>query len=168
MFIGTNDVTFMDNGTGSVQQETACIRKRLNKLHDVGFQRFLMIENINLQDCPLLNTTRYRDNTTRFVHQNNKQQASLFQQLTSEWNDGSRIDVFPAYRLFSAFYNHPSSYGFTNVDGSCNDCKNPGEYLWANSLHPSSRAFHIFARKVVRYLSEGARGKDLIRGAEGL
>lgn len=164
MFIGTNDVTYIVNGTGSVTQETQCISKKLNDLHNLGFKRFLMVQNINLQDCPQLANTK---NTSSVVNQNNEQQTKLFSQLTDQWNDGTSIDIFPAYDLFSAFYDHPSEYGFENVDQGCNACTNPDKYLWANALHPSSRAFHIFAKKVVKF-TNGVRGQELINGAEGV
>lgn len=164
MFIGTNDVTYIVNGTGSVAQETSCLSAKLNTLHDLGFKRFLMVENINLQDCPQLANIK---NTTSVVQANNEQQATLFDQLTQKWNDGTQIDIFPAYNLFKSFYDHPNQYGFNNVNQGCNTCSDPEKYLWANALHPSSRAFHIFAKKVVRF-TQGVRGAKLIDGAEGV
>lgn len=164
MFIGTNDVTYIVNGTGSVAKETNCLSSKLNTLHNLGFKHFLMIQNINLQDCPQLAKTQ---NTSSVVNTNNEQQSKLFKQLTQKWNDKSSIEIFPAYDLFKSFYDHPSQYGFTNVNQGCNDCTNPGKYLWANALHPSSRAFHIFAKKVVKF-TKGVRGQELISGAEGV
>ncbi|PWN93465.1 hypothetical protein FA10DRAFT_290661 [Acaromyces ingoldii] len=168
LFIGTNDVTIINNGTGNVRQETACVKRRLEKLHDLGFRRFLVFENIKLQDAPLLNTPDQRRRTKVHVRQDNQEQARLFTELNLAWkHDGSHIETFPAFALFERFHDRNSEYGFTVVDEPCGACKNPDEHLWYDALHPSSRAFHILARKVVRFLG-GARGEHLLRGSEGL
>ena len=168
LFIGTNDVQYMLDGTGGPTNETGCIEERFTELHTLGFRRFLLVENINLQDAPMFIP---KANATRaLVLQNNKQQAALADKLRSRWEKDAgktTIDIFPAYALFKNMYDKFRAYGFTYTT-QCGSCTNPDDHLFFDAVHPSSRAFHIFARKVVRFLRDGARGSDLIDGTEGV
>lgn len=129
LFIGTNDVTIINNGTGTVREETACIKRRLEKLHSLGFRRFLVFENIKLQDTPLIKSLHQQRATARHVRQDIEQQAHLFKHLNEVWKEG-HIETFPTFALFERFYDHKSEYGFTFVNEPCGDCKNPDDHLW--------------------------------------
>ena len=88
-------------------------------------------------------------------------------------------------------YDNPTEYGFKDVTSYCKEnnvrCQNPQDYMWYDcelqllspptlcrcprsngrncaDLHPGDGAERILARKVIRFLQDGARGDALIAG----
>lgn len=158
LFVGTNDVRVINNGTGSVHEETACIKRRIETLYSLGFRRFFVFENIKLQDTPQLKSLHQQKATARHVRQNNEQQAHLFQELNEAWEEG-HIDTFPTFALFERFYDRKSEYGFTNVIEPCGNCTNPDEHLWFDGEWLCSRPFwRIPPPRVIFDKREAVRG----------
>ena len=103
VFIGTNDVGFYDDVDldDPVAAEGDCIRRRLTQLHDFGYRRMLLLENINLENVPLYSVGAVPNATIQaFVTGNNKLQASIVRELNKKWkHDGTKIEIFPTYEL---------------------------------------------------------------------
>ncbi|KAN0061542.1 hypothetical protein ACQY0O_006389 [Thecaphora frezii] len=173
IFIGTNDISFY-NTASDVEKETSCLERRLTTLHDFGYRKFLLLENINLQVTPNYAPDGKPDEKIKsYVEGNRASQAKLAKKLNKHWKkDGSEVLIFPTYDLFSRMYEHPKEYNMTTVKVPCSvtqgktttTCTDPENYLWANALHPGFHADRILAAKVVRFLEDGARGHNLISG----
>lgn len=129
MFIGTNDVGeyttrcslndcsdlsiwtlavppgqfFLPNllGLNPVAVEGDCIKRRLTALHDFGYRRILLFENINLGNLPMYSENGQENTQVQgFAQGNNRFQADLVRQLNAQWAaDGTEILIFPTFDL---------------------------------------------------------------------
>ncbi|CEH17000.1 SGNH hydrolase-type esterase domain [Ceraceosorus bombacis] len=177
--IGTNDVIrlaskkrgigglFPYNSKTTVASETACIRARIELLHELGLRRFILIENTPLQNTPVFRQLNATAEGAKYTQANNGEQKKLANDLNAQWKGNAVIDIFPAYALFDAYYRKPEEYGITNVDTPCNHTAACTTSLWQDTLHPAPRPWKIFARKLVRFVA-GVRGDALIKGDEGV
>ncbi len=175
IYIGTNDIAYfltdLVESSPSVQsankprngnflEVSNCVLSRLDTLHSLGMKRFVLLEDIPLQDTALYgNSAGSKTFVETMVLTDNKLRSLLSEKLSSRWKDDSTIDIFPTYDFFQSIYAHPASYGFDRVG-----TYDPQRDYFFDPLHPSDGANKILAKKMERFLLDGARGSQLING----
>jgi hypothetical protein len=114
IYIGTNDLSYflsdLSEADPNVKSNTPrngnflelsdCVLARLDELHSLGLKRFIILQNVPLQEFPLYgNAVGSKTFVETAVLTNNKLQGLMAQNIVSKWHDGSTIDIFPTYDL---------------------------------------------------------------------
>lgn len=123
----------------TVENETRCIRKRLQTLHQQGFRRIVLVSNTPVQYAPDVVSMggKATELAQKYSEANNEQQAAVVKDLVEQFNAHvpagklkTTIDIFPAYDLFDRVHRSGAEYGFTDTTTPCKGLPSCDGYFW--------------------------------------
>ncbi|MDH5546919.1 MAG: SGNH/GDSL hydrolase family protein [Gammaproteobacteria bacterium] len=172
VWIGGNDVRLIvdqQKEPESIVDTVSDLKNAIVQLHTTG-ARFILVPTI--PDLGLAPYYREIDQTqstlpdvaTEISVELNLQVETMLKELALEGIDTIRVDTFDIMREINA---DPGVYGFTTTDLPCFSgsllstdsstseiCEFPDEYLFWDTLHPTSKAHRIIADKMIEAIPE--------------
>ncbi len=131
----------------------------IRSLIDLGARQFLVTNLPDLGASPLVNARQNAQEVSQTVNAHNSLLASRLEQLQQEFSSQVNLIPLDVSGLIDNAIANPSQFGFTNITDPCltnsplffppspdiTICPNPNEYLFWDSLHPSSAAHKFVA-----------------------
>ncbi|NEO24192.1 MAG: SGNH/GDSL hydrolase family protein [Moorea sp. SIO4A5] len=157
LWSGANDYRSVDPPNPT--QVVGNIQTAVNSLYNFGARNFLVLNLPDLGKIPrslrlgsLLST-----GFTDLTDQHNSLLDSTVNVLSQSLADINLISL-DANNLFNQVLTNPGNFGFTNVTGTCLDeatfiaCANPDEFVFWDSIHPSTASHQILAESTIALL----------------
>ncbi|WP_229415545.1 MULTISPECIES: SGNH/GDSL hydrolase family protein [Moorena] len=157
LWSGANDYRSVDppNPTEVVGN----IQTAVNSLYNFGARNFLVLNLPDLGKIPqsLRLGSVLSTRLTDLTDQHNSLLDSTVNVLSQSLADINLISL-DANNLFNQVLTNPGNFGFTNVTGTCLDeatfiaCANPDEFVFWDSIHPSTASHQILAESTIALL----------------
>jgi phospholipase/lecithinase/hemolysin len=151
VWAGSNDLVNAATPEDIVAAEataSANLALQISALLDAGAKNLLWVNlpDLSLTPFGLFSTPDITDQLHASSLQFRNDWSNSLQQLRALHSDASIVGV-DAYAFMHDVVSNPSLYGLTNVTDSAQgyDSVNPDEYLFWDSLHPTSRGHSLFA-----------------------
>ncbi|MBD2256127.1 SGNH/GDSL hydrolase family protein [Pseudanabaena sp. FACHB-2040] len=148
------------------------LESAIRTLAGVGAENFLVVNLPDLGQTPLVKNRQNAPQVTGLVEQHNALLASTLASLDQDPSfDGVDLISLDVFSLIESALVSPGQFGFTNVSDPClttsplffppdtknppiTRCANPDEYLFWDSLHPTSKAHQIVASAALQALDQ--------------
>ncbi len=157
IWAGTND--FLSDGVTNPIQPVNNLLSAITSLASVGAKNFLIANLPDLGNLPGTEGTSNADilnSLTQYYNSALSQSLQLFNQQQPSLN----IQLFDANSFFNQVISNPGEYGLTNVTDACLNivtqvqCSNPNQYLFWDSIHPTTYAQSLIAEDVEKQIPE--------------
>jgi phospholipase/lecithinase/hemolysin len=155
LWAGANDyLQGVSNATVPVEN----LARAITSLADVGAKNILVA---NLPDLGHLPATRTSNNSVKFsaLTQAHNQGLRRSLKLLSQQYHDLQIVTMDANKLYFEAKANPAALGFTNVISAClsgtRACGNPDQFLFWDSIHPTTAAHRILAERAFSVLKTG-------------
>ncbi|GAX42851.1 GDSL family lipase [Tolypothrix sp. NIES-4075] len=151
VFGGANDYF---NGNTNVNQVVQNLTNSIGSLAQGGAKNFLVFNLPNLGDSPFGKRSGFTDQLNQLTQAHNQQLASAISSLRIS-NPDLNIYSVDINSLFNTVRATPAKFGFKDVTNPCvtgnfqqvtNICDNPDDFLFFDSVHPSSRTHNLIAK----------------------
>ncbi|MBR8826742.1 MAG: SGNH/GDSL hydrolase family protein [Gomphosphaeria aponina SAG 52.96 = DSM 107014] len=154
VWAGSNDYTLGNITDPSIPVNN--ILTAVNSLADVGAKNIMVVNLGDLGETPATNQDPV---VSTFLNQLTAGHNSLLaQSLNQSKNPELNLIPLDVNSFFKAALNNPESFGLTNVTDACLDletgriCNNPDEYLFWDSVHPTTFAHEGIAQLAAQEL----------------
>ena len=155
LWAGANDyLQGISNATVSVEN----VARAITSLADMGAKNILVA---NLPDLGQLPATRSSNNSVSLsgLTQAHNQRLRRSLKLLSQQYPNLQIVTMDANKLYFEASANPAAFCFTNVINACRSgtraCSNPEQYLFWDSIHPTTAAHRILAERAFSVLKTG-------------
>lgn len=149
---GANDYLFTQSP--DVNQTVKNVSDSVGLLAQAGAKNILVFNLPDLGKTPLVSATGNANAFTTLTNNHNAALASALGQLSN--TPGVNIIAVDVDSLFNRVLANPSEFGFTNVTAPCvvgdlvqgvltSVCNNPNDFLFFDSVHPTSSAHQLVA-----------------------
>lgn len=151
VFGGANDYF---NGNTNVNQVVQNLTTSIGSLAQGGAKNFLVFNLANLGESPFGKRSGFSDQLNQLTQAHNTQLASAISSIRTS-NPDLNIYSVDVNSLFNTIRATPAKFGFKDVTNPCvtgnfqqvtNICDNPDDFLFFDSVHPSSRAHNLIAK----------------------
>jgi phospholipase/lecithinase/hemolysin len=150
VFGGAND--YFDGKT--VNEVIENLTTSIGSLAQGGAKNFLVFNLPNLGESPFGKRSGFSDQLNQLTQAHNQQLASAISNLRTS-NPDLNIYSVDINTLFNTIRATPAKFGFKDVTNPCvtgnfqqvtNICDNPDDFLFFDSVHPSSRTHNLIAQ----------------------
>ena len=155
LWAGANDyLQGVSNATVPVEN----VARAITSLADMGAKNILVA---NLPDLGQLPATRSSNNSVSLsgLTQAHNQRLRRSLKLLSQQYPNLQIVTMDANKLYFEASANPAAFCFTNVISAClsgtRACGNPDQYLFWDSIHPTTAAHRILAERAFSVLKSG-------------
>ena len=155
LWAGANDyLQGVSNATVPVEN----VARAITSLADMGAKNILVA---NLPDLGQLPATRTSNNSVSLsgLTQAHNQRLRRSLKLLSQQYPNLQIVTMDANKLYFEASANPAAFCFTNVISAClsgtRACGNPDQYLFWDSIHPTTAAHRILAERAFSVLKSG-------------
>lgn len=160
IWIGANDFLFMETDPASVTANAiANIKTALDSLVAAGAKEFLLVNIPNIGAAPKFNADPVLSAGTTMISKGfNDALSTLLDSFTAENTEADvlRLDTFS---IMNEIIGDPAAFGFTNVTETKLDLETgdvtPGNYLFWDGVHPTTRTHRIIAQRAVQLIECG-------------
>jgi phospholipase/lecithinase/hemolysin len=151
VFGGANDYF---NGNTNVNQVVQNLTNSIGSLAQGGAKNFLVFNLPNLGESPFGKRSGVADQLNQLTQAHNQQLASAISNISTS-NPNLNIYSVDINTLFNTIRATPAKFGFKDVTNPCvtgnfqqvtNICDNPDDFLFFDSVHPSSRTHKLIAK----------------------
>ncbi|NEU74403.1 PEP-CTERM domain protein [Hassallia byssoidea VB512170] len=151
VFGGANDYF---NGNTNVNQVVQNLTDSIGSLAQGGAKNFLVFNLPNLGESPFGKRSGFSDQLNELTQAHNRQLASAINSLRTS-NPDLNIYSVDINTLFNTIRATPAKFGFKDVTNPCvtgnfqqvtNICDKPDDFLFFDSVHPSSRTHNLIAQ----------------------
>jgi len=151
VFGGANDYF---GGNTNVNQVVQNLTNSIGSLAQGGAKNFLIFNLPKLGDSPFGKRSGFTDQLNQLTQAHNLQLASAISSLRTT-NPDLNIYSVDINSLFNTVRATPAKFGFKDVTNPCvtgnflqvtNICDNPDDFLFFDSVHPSSRTHNLIAQ----------------------
>jgi phospholipase/lecithinase/hemolysin len=162
IFGGAND--YLGNQPINVGNSVGNIEDHITDLYAAGARNFLIPNLPNLGQLPATLSSPNSGNLSFLTQTHNNLLASTLDSLSQNLSD-IEITSLDIFSLFADARNRPSEYGFTNINQAClttiqngipvqpiQVCPNPNEYLFWDSIHPTTRGHQLISELALQAL----------------
>ncbi len=167
VFAGGNDFV---NYARTAQQAADAVNDSLDKLARSGAKRIVVMNLPDVSRTPTFSGRNDGADVAQKVKTFNQLLAAAVAKLRERYGATLKLEIYDAYALFDDVLNHPQNYGFDDVAHACLDidgssslgymgapvpraaCRDPGRFVFWDSLHPTTRAHALLAQKLAEYI----------------
>ncbi|MBW4568851.1 MAG: SGNH/GDSL hydrolase family protein [Tolypothrix carrinoi HA7290-LM1] len=151
VFGGANDYF---NGNTNVNQVVQNLTNSISSLAQEKAKNFLVFNLPKLGDSPFGKRSGFSDQLNQLTQAHNRQLASAISSLRTS-NPDLNIYSVDINTLFNTIRATPAKFGFKDVTNACvtgnfqqvtNICDKPDDFLFFDSVHPSSRTHNLIAK----------------------
>jgi thermolabile hemolysin len=152
LWAGANDYL---QGTSDSTIPVANITRAIARLADTGAQHVLVA---NLPDLGQLPATRNSGDSTRLTRLTEAHNTGLRRSLKqlNQQHPELNIITLDVSSLYRGAISNPAQFGFTQVTSACLSgstvCRNPEQFLFWDSIHPTTTAHQILANAAMAAL----------------
>ncbi|UBF30717.1 SGNH/GDSL hydrolase family protein (plasmid) [Kovacikia minuta CCNUW1] len=154
LWAGANDYL---QGARSILVPIENIKQAISDLSSKGAQRILVA---NLPDLGKLPATRNSSELARLSLLTQQHNQSLRRALKVLSQQSPELQLIPldTHALYGEAIANPAKFGFTQVTGVClsasSPCGNPDQFLFWDSIHPTTKAHRILAQSAFTALEK--------------
>ncbi|MFE1745851.1 SGNH/GDSL hydrolase family protein [Coleofasciculus sp. H7-2] len=120
----------------------------VKSLSAAGAKNIVVVNLPDLGKLPSTRTTQRSDSLNVLTKKHNSGLAASLKGLRQQLTSDIKITYLDVNSLFHQVTNNPKKFGFTNVTNACLSrakiCNNPKEYLFWDSIHPTTAAHKLF------------------------
>lgn len=150
-----NDLYFNPNASGKNVANN--VLSSLGKLYDIGARHFLVLNTVPLGSLPAV-TAGGPDAInlySSFANEYNKQLVSNVGHFKVKYPKAS-VSMLDVYKLFKSIENHQTMKSLSDTTDAClvvngtmvqSECKNPQDYLFWDTFHPTKQVHALIAKK---------------------
>ncbi|EDT37626.1 SGNH/GDSL hydrolase family protein [Burkholderia ambifaria] len=151
-------------------QAAKAVHDSLDKLVQSGAKHIVLVNLPDVSRAPIFSTRSDAARVAEEVKTFNHILTEAVAELRGRYGATLNIEIFDAYTLFNDLMMRPESYGFDDVTRSCLDirnpsalsyirsqtprvdCRDPGRFVFWDTLHPSTRAHAWLAWKLAGHI----------------
>ncbi len=166
---GGNDLV---NYRRSPKQAARAVSDSLNKLAQSGAKHIVLLNLPDVSRAPVFSTRNDAARVAREVRMFNELLIGVVAELRAYYGETLNVEIFDAYTLFDDLMTNPERYGFDDATHSCldirnptslsyirsqtprADCRDPGRFVFWDTLHPSTRTHAWLALKLAKHIRE--------------
>ncbi|MEP0757618.1 SGNH/GDSL hydrolase family protein [Coleofasciculus sp. FACHB-T130] len=120
----------------------------VKSLSVAGAKNIVVVNLPDLGKLPGTRTTQRSESLNVLTKKHNSGLAASLNGLRQQLNSDIKITYLDVNSLYNQVTNNPKKFGFTNVTNACISrakiCNNPNEYLFWDSIHPTTAAHKLF------------------------
>ncbi|WP_242040487.1 SGNH/GDSL hydrolase family protein [Coleofasciculus sp. FACHB-1120] len=120
----------------------------VKSLSAAGAKNIVVVNLPDLGKLPGTRTTQRSESLNVLTKKHNSGLAASLNGLRQQLNADTKITYLDVNSLYNQVTNNPKKFGFTNVTNACVSrakiCNNPNEYLFWDSIHPTTAAHKLF------------------------
>ncbi|MBD1837530.1 SGNH/GDSL hydrolase family protein [Coleofasciculus sp. FACHB-64] len=120
----------------------------VKSLSAAGAKNIVVVNLPDLGKLPGTRTTQRSASLNVLTKKHNSGLAASLNGLRQQLNSDIKITYLDVNSLYNQVTNNPKKFGFTNVTNACVSrskiCNNPNEYLFWDSIHPTTAAHKLF------------------------
>jgi phospholipase/lecithinase/hemolysin len=120
----------------------------VKSLSAAGAKNIVVVNLPDLGKLPGTRTTQRSASLNVLTKKHNSGLAASLNGLRQQLNSDIKITYLDVNSLYNQVTNNPKKFGFTNVTNACISrakiCNNPNEYLFWDSIHPTTAAHKLF------------------------
>jgi phospholipase/lecithinase/hemolysin len=130
----------------------------ISNLMAVGAKNFLVPNLPDLGRIPLTSSSPAAESLNQLTRQHNQLLTQRLDQLSQSSSFDGKIISLDFNSVFDQALTNPVQFGFSNVTAPCLNqqastlCSNPGEYLFWDPIHPTTKAHEILGGYAYRQL----------------
>lgn len=163
IWAGTNDyLGGATNPTVPIKNLTMAVKS----LSAVGAKNILVINLPDLGKLPETRNSRRADLLNNLTEQHNSSLTISLNSLRQQLNSQINITYYDVNSLFNQILNNPKKFGFTDVTTPCLSqvslCGQPNEYLFWDSIHPTTAAHKLLAELVFLELKSASKPSSVV------
>lgn len=155
LWAGANDYL---QGENQVAIPVANLTQAITALVNVGAKRILVANLPDLGQLPATRTSPSSASLTALTQAHNQGLRRSLKQLGQRYSD-LQIATLDANTLYRKAITNPPEFGFANVTSGClsgsRACDNPNQFLFWDSIHPTTAAHRILADQAFSALESG-------------
>lgn len=174
VWAGNNDYLRTANQTDP-SIPVANIELAIRKLADGGAKKFLVANVPDLGLTPIISGDPDASDISDRTQQHKNLLDATIQALQADDSLGLTLASLDIFSLINDAVANPTASGFTNVEDAClfpsplffppapgdsltpvTKCADPDQYLWWDSLHPSSQAYRLTADAALKALADAS------------
>jgi len=165
IWAGTND--YLSGGITNPSLPVTNLLNSVISLASVGAKNFLIVNLPNLGSIPATQGTANSANLNLLTGLHNSVLSQTFN-LFSQKNPNLDVRIFDVNSFFNEVINNKQEFGLTNVTDACLNitaqtiCSNPNQYLFWDSIHPTTYADSLIAEEVEKEIPEPSTTLSLL------
>jgi phospholipase/lecithinase/hemolysin len=165
IWAGTND--YLGGGITNPSVPVTNLLNSVTSLASVGAKNFLIVNLPNLGSIPATQGTANSENLNLLTGLYNSALSQTFN-LFSQQKPNLDIQIFDVNSFFNEVTNNKQEFGLTNVTDACLNitaqtiCSNPNQYLFWDSIHPTTYADSLIAKEVEKEIPESSTTLSLL------
>ncbi|CAI6043282.1 unnamed protein product [Clonostachys chloroleuca] len=169
VWIGINDITnsYLERNDTTHSSIFKSFRYRIDSLYDTGARNFLLLSIPPLERAPRTTQSSDAENRVPLMKdavQDWNERLRIFKQRIQYLHSDVNVFLFDTYSLFQKVIDDPAQYeetavykdtatGTDEIDTKLDECEfAANEYLWLNSMHPTSPIHEVLAKQVAKVL----------------
>ena len=146
IWAGTNDYL---NGVTDSTKPINNLAIAVKSLSAVGAKNIVVVNLPDLGKLPATRTSQRSNSLNNLIKKHNSGLSASLNGLRQELRSNVNITYLDVNSLFNQFISTPKKLGFKNVTSPCltkvSICDNPNEYLFWDTVHPTTAAHKLFA-----------------------
>lgn len=155
LWAGANDYL---QGVSDTTVPVENVTRAIISLADVGAKNILVANLPDLGQLPATRTSNNSANLSALTQIHNQRLRRSLKLLSQQYLD-LQIVTMDANKLYLEAKANPAAFGFTNVISAClsgtRTCGNPDQFLFWDSIHPTTAAHRILAERAFFVLKIG-------------
>ena len=155
LWAGANDYL---HGVSSATVPVENVTRAIASLADVGAKNILVGNLPDLGQLPATRTGVSSISLSALTQAHNQSLRRSLKVLTQQHSD-IKIATLDANMLYREAIANPKAFGFTNVISAClsgsSACGNPDQFLFWDSIHPTTAAHRILGKRAFSVLEAG-------------